>query len=480
MQSSYEMLSQVLGSKAPFSLIYPNDDMFHVPLKITMDVNHRLPFKVGQLAESKSFIKGFRGAWFRCKIKEIGTRKRQTGYMLEFYDYPDDKEEWTKSYEKPQTHRTKSKGQKMELMVRPCFPPIYHENQMPDASSISEVVAIVDNVWKVGDLVDWWYTDCYWSAKITRILGEDKVQVELPKCPVGEGGSYEALCKDLRPSLDWSPEHGWTVPISKDGETCRYCARLLQPYQVIQNKSGAPLWRIGCFLAPTDKEREEEPTTGGEAYGIVPSVSSHSSAGFLSSDRSEHPPAEEAQRQPSEDLVCKETETNNTEMESKLEVVPSVSSHSSAGFLSSDRSEHPPAEETQRQPSEGLVCKETETNNTEMDSKLGDRSMEKASLSDSVSSSDKDVSAANKQTTVRARYSYTTSKRMRSSGKEYLNSTFSDTVESTILDLEELANKIKWLKGLLQSGFPLSNATRPSWKYFDNRELSQKDDGKNT
>lgn len=31
-------------------------------------MKHRLPFKVGQEAEARSFITGFRGAWFRCKV----------------------------------------------------------------------------------------------------------------------------------------------------------------------------------------------------------------------------------------------------------------------------------------------------------------------------------------------------------------------------------------------------------------------------
>ncbi|KAL5719495.1 hypothetical protein ACHQM5_012261 [Ranunculus cassubicifolius] len=34
-----------------------------------MESSHGLPFEVGQLAESKSFQYGFRGAWFRCKIE---------------------------------------------------------------------------------------------------------------------------------------------------------------------------------------------------------------------------------------------------------------------------------------------------------------------------------------------------------------------------------------------------------------------------
>lgn len=29
----------------------------------------QLPFKVGQSAEAQSFENGFRGAWFRCKVR---------------------------------------------------------------------------------------------------------------------------------------------------------------------------------------------------------------------------------------------------------------------------------------------------------------------------------------------------------------------------------------------------------------------------
>lgn len=37
-------------------------------------------------------------------------------------------------------------------------------------------------------------------------------QIELPPPPMGEGLSYEAIRNELRPSLDWTPEYGWTVP----------------------------------------------------------------------------------------------------------------------------------------------------------------------------------------------------------------------------------------------------------------------------
>lgn len=36
--------------------------------KISMENPDVLPFKVGQLAEAKCFAKGYRGAWFRCKV----------------------------------------------------------------------------------------------------------------------------------------------------------------------------------------------------------------------------------------------------------------------------------------------------------------------------------------------------------------------------------------------------------------------------
>lgn len=32
---------------------------------------------------------------------------------------------------------------------------------------------------------------------------------------MGEGALYEVSFKDLRPSLEWSPDFGWTVPTSQ-------------------------------------------------------------------------------------------------------------------------------------------------------------------------------------------------------------------------------------------------------------------------
>lgn len=57
-------------------------------------------------------------------------------------------------------------------------------------------------------------------------------------------------------------------------------------------------------------------------------------------------------------------------------------------------------------------------------------------------------------------------KKMRSNLSLCLNSMSSNTMESAILDLEELVNKIKWLRAVLKSEVPLSGAKRPSWEFL--------------
>lgn len=97
-------------------------------------------------------------------------------------------------------------------MLRPHFPLIDNVNELPDVNSISEVIVVVDGVWRVVDLVDWLSEGCFWSGTITEIMDNDMVKVKFPEPPVGEGSLDCVSCKDLRPSLDWSPESGWTVP----------------------------------------------------------------------------------------------------------------------------------------------------------------------------------------------------------------------------------------------------------------------------
>lgn len=70
-----------------------------------------------------------------------------------------------------------SKKEKKELMLRPRFPPIYHESELPDMDTILEIAVVVDGGWSVGDMVDWLEEGCYWFGTITKILGNDTVEV---------------------------------------------------------------------------------------------------------------------------------------------------------------------------------------------------------------------------------------------------------------------------------------------------------------
>ncbi|XP_059650907.1 uncharacterized protein LOC132297535 [Cornus florida] len=316
-----------------------------------------LPFEVGQVAESRSFQSGYRGAWFRCKIKEIGWRQGHIGHALEFVDFPDEKINWTRLYQVPPTNGRKSKVIKRQLMVRPRYPPIiYHESEIPNVKTDSEVAVIVDGAWKVGDLIDWWTTDCYWCGRVTQILGNDKVQIYLLPPPLGEGLSYEVFCKDLRPSLDWSPECGWTVPtpmarLIQDDENFHPCARLIQ---LVNQEKSLPALDEAKLSVPRDVLKQP-----------------------LSI-----PVSKEAMHMP---------ETNT---------------------------------ETEGHAGEDLYYRED------------------------------------------------SSKKMRTGGSISINSMCSDTLEAAIMDLEELANRVKWLRSILEFGIPLSNAVRPPWKFVEHRASS--------
>ncbi|KAF0919342.1 hypothetical protein E2562_029202 [Oryza meyeriana var. granulata] len=192
-----------------------------------MKMDILLPYKAGDAAESRSFDSGYRGAWFRCKVIDMYIRQGHLECQLGYFDYPDEKKQWTRLYKiRPGSHKQTS-SQDREIMVRPSFPQWYQENQTSECGLKTDVVAIVSDSWKVGDLIDWWYNDCYWTGKITELLGDDKVQIILPAIPMGEGGSYVADCKDLRPALDWSLEKGWSVPLSQENGKCWHTAQLI-------------------------------------------------------------------------------------------------------------------------------------------------------------------------------------------------------------------------------------------------------------
>ena len=317
-----------------------------------------LPFQVGELIESKTFLPGYRGAWFRCKIIKIGKKDGVLSYRLVYPDY-DKESSQIKVYQIP-SHITKSKGSSKVLMVRPRFPTVYRENEKLDVNAISEVIVIINDTWKVGDLVDWFTDGCYWCGKVTRVFGNGKAQIDLLPPPLGEGASYEVLTKDLRPSLDWCPEKGWTVPMpTEDG--CRCPARIMTPAKSgnIENKN-----------ATTD--------------GAVNT------------------------RHPMERRACR----NIKEADNKNERT------CFADIVST---------------SHNLVAPIENSESTAINNRSNDESP---------------------------------AKKMRISSNLFLNSMFSNTPEAAILDLEELVNRVKWLRCVLMCEGPLSGRKDPSWKFL--------------
>eukprot|EP00249_Psilotum_nudum_P017432 c26322_g1_i2 orf=196-2043(+) len=177
-----------------------------------MDQLTDFPFIIGQRVEGRSNIKGYRGAWFRCEIKDIQLRRDGIWCALQYLDFPDEKVSFTKAYQQGVAEKRRK-----VLMLRPSFPPVFCKADEAAARKVTGVVAIRTDEWKAGNYVDWWFDGCYWMAKITAVHSRDFVQVELPISPLGEGGEYKASVKDLRPSLNWSVRQQWTVPCDEVG-----------------------------------------------------------------------------------------------------------------------------------------------------------------------------------------------------------------------------------------------------------------------
>lgn len=75
------------------------------------------------------------------------------------------------------------------LMVRPIRPRQSHENEegCGREEEEEEEVVVVHGLWKVGDLVDWWKDDCYWSGTVLEVREEDET---VKVCE-----SFELCCK---------------------------------------------------------------------------------------------------------------------------------------------------------------------------------------------------------------------------------------------------------------------------------------------
>ncbi|KAJ0255197.1 Agenet-like domain-containing protein [Hirschfeldia incana] len=158
-----------------------------------------LPFKDGQPVEVRSFEHGFRGAWFRCKIIRTYIVDRKLCYSLKYLDYENEE------IHEQQVFQRFEDEEKEWLMVRPAYPLVHKVdgNLVPLLGAAGS--------WKVGDLIDWHKDGCYWSGAVLAIKN-NALQVEHYPPPRGEGGTCLALSKDLRRSLEWSLEDGWTLP----------------------------------------------------------------------------------------------------------------------------------------------------------------------------------------------------------------------------------------------------------------------------
>nr|GEV43380.1 agenet-like domain-containing protein [Tanacetum cinerariifolium] len=108
-------------------------------------------------------------------INDVDFKKNKI--LLEYYDF-EEEITWTNIYDLP-PHVKKSSWKKKQLMLRPQYPllyDLYYKNEQPPVNSISEICVVIDDAWKVGDMVDWYKDDCYWSARVIKVLSNDKVQ----------------------------------------------------------------------------------------------------------------------------------------------------------------------------------------------------------------------------------------------------------------------------------------------------------------
>lgn len=63
-------------------------------------------------------------------------------------------------------------------MVRPTYPPLYHESEFVKLKrDIDASLVVVHDSWKVGDFVDWCKDGCYWSGTIVELKDNDVFKV---------------------------------------------------------------------------------------------------------------------------------------------------------------------------------------------------------------------------------------------------------------------------------------------------------------
>lgn len=130
-------------------------------------------------------------------------------------------------------------------------------------------------------------------------------------------------------------------------------------------------------------------------------------------------------------------------------------------------------EQMEKQSVHVMTSVEIQTTGNNMESDVvDDCSIGKISCSDSVSSSHvKDASTAEiVGETTDGHYRYENGgplKKMRIDGNGSRELICTDALETAVLELEKLLIQVKWMKGLLEFGMPVSNFTGTSWKFLE-------------
>ncbi|XP_057806545.1 uncharacterized protein LOC131021390 isoform X4 [Salvia miltiorrhiza] len=302
---------------------------------------------------------------------------------------------WTKLYQIPLHGKGNTKEKRRELILRPQYPTLYNEKQMPHVSEISEVIVIVCDSWKVGDLVDWMNSGCLWCGRISQVFDDQEAQIELRPPPHGEGLSYRVLLKDLRPSLDWSTAHGWTLPTQEDG-TGHPCARLIKPInQGVED--------------------------------VLRSVQLHVKLLLSSSETSNSTTSSEVKNTKAIDMDKRVRRTTLSTTSSEVKSTKTI-------------------EMDKRVQRTTLSKKQKIDMEKNASQGCGDNNIGKTSQTDTNSRQ----STVGKEVVVVL--DDTSQKRYMAGGRDALNSRRSGTIEATIVDLEKYINKVKWLKKMLQHG----------------------------
>ncbi|XP_071697528.1 uncharacterized protein [Rutidosis leptorrhynchoides] len=417
-----------------------------------MENSSGFKFEVGQLAESKSFKDGYRGAWFRCKIKHINLKRNKI--QLEYYDFDVEEISWEQIFEQPPYGR-KTRHIKRQLMVRPRYPLTYKKDEMPDANSIPEVCVVFDGTFKVDDKVDWNYEGVYWSARVVEVLSDDKVKIELPMPPAGEGvegETYEALCKDLRPYLDWSERNGWTLPTLGGRTSCG--AQLIFPSKQGMNQESISL---GSPLNASSSTRlSAEGDTERQNSGHVDTV--------ICDDKMVDDLAEgHAERQSSNPV-------NAVVLDEKVasEDVKMVDDDDDVHANTETQSSVPVNCEEKVQ-AEDAILGDTETHNSNlMDTVV----CEEKKQTEDVKMDDECVESFDSITSLRVEEKKSAAEAAPAVADEGgihfskdLNIKHEDTLEAAVIDLEELVNKIKWMQNLLNNNGSQSSTDSTLWKF---------------